>query len=426
MAVRIENVICPFCGCLCDDIEVTVEDNEIVKVGKGCAISRSLFINHRKNSAKPMVEGVEVSIEQCIEKTISILTHARYPLIYGLSSTTCEARRKAIELAELVGGNIDSTSSVCHGPTTLALQVAGEASCTLGEVKNRADLVVFWGCNPAEAHIRHMARYSVSATGQFIPNGRGDRTIVVVDVRRTPTARLADIFLQIKPNKDYECLSALRAILKGEKLDVGEIGGLPSEALVDFAERMKKCRFGIIFFGMGLTMTKGKHLNVSAAISLVRDLNSFTKFAIMPMRGRFNVAGSDATLTWQTGYPYAVNFSRGYPQYNPGEFSAVDLLARREVDAALILASDPIASFPYRAAHYLEEIPTIAMDSKRSMTTQVAKVVIPVAAAGISAEGTSYRMDNIPIRLRKVVDSPHPSDEEILDKIIKGVKRCSE
>jgi formylmethanofuran dehydrogenase subunit B len=401
-----------------------VEDSEIVKVEKGCAISRSLFINHRKNSAKPLVGGVEVSIEESIEKTVLILTHAHYPLIYGLSSTTCEAQRKAIELAELVGGNIDSTSSVCHGSTTLALQAVGEAGCTLGEIKNRTDLVVFWGCNPAEANIRHMARYSVSAKGQFIPNGRKDRTVVVVDVRRTPTARAADIFLQVKPNKDYECLSALRAILKGEKLDTDEIGGLPSEALIDLTERMKRCRFGIIFFGMGLTMTKGKYLNVSAAISLVRDLNAFTKFAIMPMRGHFNVAGSDAVLTWQAGYPYAVNFSRGYPQYNPGEFSAVDLLAQREVDAALILASDPVANFPYQAARYLKEIPTIAMDSKRSMTTKIAKVVIPAAAAGISAEGTAYRMDNIPIRLRKVVDSPYPSDEEILDRVIKGVRQC--
>jgi len=249
---------------------------------------------------------------------------------------------------------------------------------------------------------------------------------VVVDVRRTPTARAADILLQVKPSKDYECLSALRAILKGEKLDVDEVGGLPIGDLVELSERMKKCRFGILFFGMGLTMTKGKHHNISAALSLVRDLNRFTKFTVMPMRGHFNVAGSDATLTWQTGYPYAVNFSRGYPQYNPGEFSAVDLLARREVDAALILASDPIASFPYHAAHYLEEIPTIAIDSKRSMTTEVAKVVIPVAAAGISAGGTAYRMDNIPLRLQKVVDSPYPSDEEVLGKIIKGVKQCSE
>jgi formylmethanofuran dehydrogenase subunit B len=143
------------------------------------------------------------------------------------------------------------------------------------------------------------------------------------------------------------------------------------------------------------------------------------------MRGHFNVAGSDATLTWQTGYPYAVNFSRGYPQYGPGEFSAVDLLARKEVDAALILASDPIAHFPYQAAGYLKEIPTIAIDPKRSLTTEVAKVVIPTAMAGISAEGTAYRMDNIPIRLRKVVDSPYPSDREVLGKIIEEVKQCS-
>lgn len=423
--MRIENVVCHFCGCLCDDIEVTVEDNEIVKVAKECAISRSMFLNHHKNLVKPMVGGKEASIDECIEETVSILTHARHLLIYGLSSTTCEAQRKAIELAELVGGSIDSTSSVCHGPTTLALQAVGEVTCTLGEIKNRADLVVFWGCNPAEAHIRHMARYSVSAKGQFTPNGRRDRTIVVVDVRRTPTARAADILLQVKPGKDYECLSALRAILKGEKLDADEVGGLPIGELVELSERMKKCRFGIIFFGMGLTMTGGKHFNVSAALSLVRDLNSFTKFTVMPMRGHSNVAGSDATLTWQTGYPYAVNFSRGYPQYGPGEFSAVDLLARKEVDAALILASDPIAHFPYQAAGYLKEIPTIAIDPKRSLTTEIAKVVIPTAAAGISAEGTAYRMDNIPIRLRKVVDSPYPSDKEVLGKIIEGVKQCS-
>lgn len=423
--MRIENVVCPFCGSLCDNIEVIVEDGEIVKLTKACAIAESLFINHRKNLAKPMVRGREVSLEVSIEETVSILAQARYPLIYGLSSTTCEAQRKAIELAELVGGSIDSTSSVCHGPTTLALQAVGEVTCTLGEIKNRADLVVFWGCNPAEAHITHMARYSVSATGQFIPNGRRDRTIVVVDVRRTPTARAADIFLQVKPNKDYECLSALRAILKGEKLDADEVGGLPIRDLVELSERMKKCRFGILFFGMGLTMTRGKHLNTSAALSLVRDLNRFTKFTAMPMRGHFNVAGSDAVLTWQTGYPFAVNFSRGYPQYGPGEFSAVDLLARREVDAALILASDPTAHLPYQAARYLEEIPTIVIDPKRNMTTEVARVVIPTATAGISAEGTAYRMDNIPIRLQKVMDSPYPPDEEVLGKIIEGVKQCS-
>ncbi len=422
MMTKIENVVCPFCGALCDNLEVTVEDGEITKVAGGCSVSRSLFLNHHKNLAKPMVDGKETSVEKAIEKAASILAQARFPLIYGLSSTTIEAQRKAIELAELIGGSIDSTSSVCHANTTLAMQAVGEVACTLGTVKNRADLVIFWGCNPVEAHGLHLVRYSGTAKGRFI-KGRKERTIVVVDVRRTRTAKTADIFLQIRPNKDLECFQALRAILKGEKLDVDEVGGIPIGVLADLAERMKSSKFGVIFFGMGLTMTKGKYLNIVAAMRLVQDLSKFTKFTIMPMRGHFNVAGVDNVLTWQTGYPYAVNFSRGYPQYGPGEFTSVDLLARKEVDAALILASDPTAHFPRKAASYLEEIPTIAIDPHRSMTTEIAKVVIPTAAAGVSAEGTAYRMDNIPIRLRKVVDSPYPSDEEVLGKIIEEVKR---
>ncbi|HDN80908.1 MAG TPA: formylmethanofuran dehydrogenase subunit B [Chloroflexi bacterium] len=416
--MQVKDVICPFCGCLCDDIEVTIENGKITDVARGCAISRELFLNHDKDLVKPMVDGKEVSLEEAIEEAATILSRSQHPLIYGLSSTTCEAQREAIELAEIIGGNIDSTSSVCHGPTTLAFQMVGEVTCTLGEVKNRADLLLFWGCNPAEAHIRHLTRYSASAKGLFTPRGRRDRTIVVVDVRRTRTARMADIFLQIRPNSDYACLQALRAILKGGKLSADEVGGIPVEALVDLVERMKSCRYGVLLFGMGLTMSRGKHLNVSAALSLVRDLNRFTKFAVIPMRGHFNVTGADAILTWETGYPYAINFSRGYPQYGPGEFTSVDLLARKEVDAALIIASDPVANFPRRAASYLSEIPTIILDPKRNKTTEIAKVVIPTAAAGISAEGTAYRMDGVPLRLKKVLDSPYPSDEEVLGELI--------
>ena len=39
--------------------------------------------------------------------------------------------------------------------------------------------------------------------------------------------------------------------------------------------------------------------------------NSFTKWNMMPMRGHYNVAGANKTSTWQTGYPYAVDYARG-------------------------------------------------------------------------------------------------------------------
>ena len=34
------NVVCTFCGCLCDDINLTIEDDRIVKVEKACGNGR--------------------------------------------------------------------------------------------------------------------------------------------------------------------------------------------------------------------------------------------------------------------------------------------------------------------------------------------------------------------------------------------------
>jgi formylmethanofuran dehydrogenase subunit B len=45
-------------------------------------------------------------------------------------------------------------------------------------------------------------------------------------------------------------------------------------------------------------------------------------------------------------------------------------------------------------------------------------VVLPTAIYGVSAAGTAYRMDNVPLPLKKVVDSPQPTDEEVLSEII--------
>jgi formylmethanofuran dehydrogenase subunit B len=71
--------------------------------------------------------------------------------------------------------------------------LGGKVSCTLGEVKNRADLIVYWGGNPAECHPRHFTKYTLTQKGKFVPNGRKDRTMILVDIRETPSVKAADI-----------------------------------------------------------------------------------------------------------------------------------------------------------------------------------------------------------------------------------------
>lgn len=301
--------------------------------------------------------------------------------------------------------------------------MGGKVTCTLGEVKNRADFIVYWGGNPAECHPRHFTKYSLMPKGKFVPRGRKDRTMVLVDIRETKSVGAADIFLQIKPGKDFEVLTLLRAIVKGQRLNEAMVAetGLTLEQLHDFVDRAKRARFGVMFFGMGLSMTRGKHMNSAAILTLAAELNAFTKFVAMPMRGHGNVTGADVIMRWTTGYPFGINFNRGYPRYNPGEFSTVDLLVRGDVDAALILGADPGATMPQPAIDHMARVPTIVLDPKVTHTSRLARVHITTAVTGISAPGTGYRMDEVPLPLRPALKSPYPTDEEVIRRIYQAV-----
>jgi len=473
----VKAVTCPVCGSLCDDIELTVESGKIVKVKNGCAMCEAKFLgyNCKHRILKPLIrkngEFVSVSMEEAVRKAAEILAKSNYPILYGWSSTSCEATRVGVELAEEVGGIIDNTAVVCHGPSLLSVQEVGIPSCTLGQIRHRADLIIYWGSDPWSAHPRHIERYTAFPEGRFEKSAwkgyltklkasvvkkkiqsafrkvflRADeqpassrvemkpspaitkegRKLIAVDVRKTRSAEMADYFIQVAPNKDYELLQALRAIVRDQELEVEEVAGVPVEYLEEVVNAMVRCNFGALFFGVGLTMSKGKLRNIDAALSLIRDLNMRTKFIIMPMRGHFNVTGANTVTTWQTGYPYAVDFSLGYPRYNPGETSVVDVLLRRESDAALVVASDPVANFPRKAVEHLVKNPLIVIDPHMNATAQMADVAFPSAFAGIEAEGTAYRMDHVPLPLKKVVEPPKEvfSDEEILRRILTEVRR---
>jgi formylmethanofuran dehydrogenase subunit B len=426
----VEDAICSFCGCLCDDINVEVEEGKILRARHACRLGSSKIMGHGRISS-PMIrkegELKEVSYQEAYDRAAEILLKAEKPLLYGWASTVCEAQKKGILLAEEVGGVLDSTATVCHGPSVIGIEEKGLPGATLGQVKNRADTIVFWGCNPAEAHPRHFLRYSSNVCGKFTPEGRSGRKIIVVDVRKTKTSKNADIFVKIRPGNDYEVISALRLLVAGKgELVSDNIGGVAKEELARLAQGLLEAKFGAVFFGLGITHSRGRYKNIDNALSLVAELNSHTKFVIMPMRGHYNVGGIGQVLAWSSGYPMSVDFTRGAPYFNPGETAACDLLGRADTDAALIIAADAASNFPRAAVKTLAKIPVIQIDPYENPTTLLSDVVIPCAIAGVEVEGTAYRMDGLALRMRKMVDSNYPSDEEIISHILESVHRQRE
>ena len=201
-AIMIKDAVCSFCGCLCDDINVEVEDGKD-QAGQAC-LPPGLQQNHGpRSNAKPhdsqrrRAGGVELpgSIRPCRRDPPGC--GQTPPLRLGIH--VMRGSKKGILLAEEVGGVLDSTATVCHGPSVIGIEEKGLPGATLGQVKNRADTIVFWGCNPAEAHPRHSLRYSSNSCGKFTPEGREGRKIIVVDVRETRTSKNADKFIRISP-----------------------------------------------------------------------------------------------------------------------------------------------------------------------------------------------------------------------------------
>jgi formylmethanofuran dehydrogenase subunit B len=224
------------------------------------------------------------------------------------------------------------------------------------------------------------------------------------------------VFLQIRPGADLEVLSVLRALVINQAVDRERLAGtgLSVDQLTSLVERMKRARFGVFFFGSGLTMTRGRHANVAALLLLTAELNTITKFATIPMRDHGNESGADNVMSWLGGYPVGIDFTRGYPRSNPGEFTAVDLLVRQEADAAVIVAADPWSTMPQAALDHLNRIPHVVIDRKITPASLAAQVHFTTAAPGISSTGTAYRMDKVPIQMRAALESPYGTDEDVL------------
>lgn len=418
----VPNVACTVCGCVCDDLTVEVAGSQIARIAPACALAEPWFVQQSSGDgvAVAQIAGERSDLETAVSAAADMLAQASAPLIYGLSRSSTPGQRAAVRLADLLHATIDTTASTCHAPSIVAVQSVGESTATLGEIKNRSDLVIYWGSDPLTSHPRHLERL-VDAPGLFVPAGRGGRHLVVVDTVETATARCADTFVRVAPDGDFELIWALRGLVEGESVRPDSYGSVPWETLVQLADRLQSCHYGAVFFGLGLTRHGVPHANVEALLRLVTDLNAHTRFVVRRMRVPGDVAGADTVLCWQTGYPFSVNLARGYPRYNPGEYTANQLLERGEVDVAVLVGSEGVSRLTPAARTSLTRIPTIVLDYPAVNPPVPAAVRFTTAIYGIHRTGTAYRMDEVPIPLRQILASPLPADHEVLDAIGRAV-----
>ncbi|MFO0792208.1 MAG: formylmethanofuran dehydrogenase subunit B [Pirellulales bacterium] len=416
------DVACTVCGCVCDDLQLTVDGSELVEVRRACRLAEPWFATLRAASTRPTatISGQPAAFDEAVARAVEILHAATKPLIYGLSRSSTAGQRAAIALAEQLGATIDTPGS-SNPAATLALHTIGTSTCSLGEVRNRADLVIFWRADPLITHPRHLERYSAAPCSEFLPNGRADRKLIVVDSQPTETAAAADEFLAIESGNALVFIETLKKLVSGEELGTPDNSGLSLAQIEQLAAQMKSCRYGALFFDVGQG-TNDESRVVEALLSLVRDLNKSTRFTAHYLPSSSGLTGAETVLCWQTGFPFAVNFASGFPRFHREDYSANQLLERGEVDACVVVGSETVGKLSAAAQHALHSVNTITLDYPNVESALAGTVQFTAAVYGIHTPGTAYRMDGVPIPLRKYIDTTYPTDETVLNTLAARLK----
>jgi formylmethanofuran dehydrogenase subunit B len=212
----IESYPCTICGCTCDDIRLRVENGRVIAAENACPVGvAGLTADSLQSNVEAWIDGQSATLAAAIDRTAGILRSAKSPLVYAGVDSTIESQRLAVQIAQRARGVLDSPAFAASA----IFPDVGMVTCSLGEAKNRADLVVLWNCDPTVTHPRLLSHYLLDPPGYFRPKGRSDRTLVIVGNAQLANGIQPDDAVQFPHEDDFEQLWQLRSVVRRELVD---------------------------------------------------------------------------------------------------------------------------------------------------------------------------------------------------------------
>ncbi|WP_072376695.1 formylmethanofuran dehydrogenase [Hyphomicrobium sp. NDB2Meth4] len=440
-----ENVTCPFCGLLCDDLTVT-RTGSTLKVSNGCPRATAGF-QRPLPPAKPMVRDAEVTLEEAIKAAADLVRQAKLPL-YGGMATDVAGQRAIMAIADQTCGVVDHALSDGQYRNLRVVQTSGWIMSTLTEVRNRADLIIIVGSDIHKLHGRFFDRIVNPEHTMF--DGVGTKRTVIflgegLDTSGAVGPRVDEVIsLPVAKDRIPEVLSAISArvrgfnipapqatapstskigsmfagLVPGSKLATAEapaheIAGIPFADIDAVAEKCKKAHYGVLVWAPPALSMPQADMTVHMMTEIVRELNQTTRFAGLSLGGNEGAPSAASTCTWQTGYPLRVSFANGKPEYDSVRYNIGRMLTEGEGDILVWVASiGTDIGLPQT------KVPTIVLGTPGVRLAQSPTVFIPVGTPGIDHAGQMVRCDNVvSLPMKNLHRSQLPSSADVLAAI---------
>ncbi|MEL6982674.1 MAG: molybdopterin-dependent oxidoreductase, partial [Actinomycetota bacterium] len=217
---------CVLCSCNCG-VEVRLDDRSITRVrgnkahlaSKGYTCEKALRIDHYQNGrdrlTTPLRRRPDGTYEEIDWDTAITEVAAGLRRVGGDATLYYGGGGQGNHLVGAYGAATRRGFGMTRRSNALAQEKTGEAWVDGRMLGNHtspdfhhSEVAIFLGKNPWHSHGIPEARRTIKAIG-----GDPDRSLIVIDPRRTETADLADVHLQVVPGTDAFCLAALLSLL---------------------------------------------------------------------------------------------------------------------------------------------------------------------------------------------------------------------
>ena len=335
---------------LCDDILLRPDGS----AERACEIGRSAFaaagqaIAARRtglpeNTAAAWRGDRTLPLGTALDAAAQLLRGCRRVLVTGLAGATLEAVAGACDVAECLAAAVDTGAadmSRAAGPT---IARAGEVTAAWEELRDRADLVVFWFCDPAATHPRFIERFVRHAV-----HGPAERRTIAVGPEPVLPPGPLHRHLPLPAGRSVEAARMLHWLVSGQPAG-SAAGGPPSRAVVAaVAAAIEQVLQGAGCVAI-VTADAADAVGLEpwSVVRLVRLLAHGRPAFGIPLgagvhAGGGNAAGAAMVCTWRYGAPGGIaRADRLGSECLPGECDARRLVERGEVDG--LLAVGPLA-----------------------------------------------------------------------------------
>ncbi len=349
--------------------------------GIGCGMTRGDVLTQ---PAGAWIGEGPASLDRAAAEAGRLLMGSRQALFAGLG-TDVDGARRAVALAERVGGVVEHMHSASMLRDLDCLRETGGMVTTPGEARVRGDVLVLVGDGLDKAW---PALNKWLLTVLALPDGADaqPRQIVVLakDERSTRPRRAGRVETAVfGQGAEFAAnLAALRARVKRRPRKAAS--DLAPSRLDTIADLLRAAKFGVAIW----SASSLDALEIEMVNGLVRDLNETTRFSSLPLTAGDNGAGVLAVCGWMTGFPMRTGFGSGAPVHDPWRFDAERLVRAGEVDCVVW-----ISAFGAPPPEWASGSISIALCDRAARPTQAPKVLIEVGRPGVDHNAVVHSLD---------------------------------